>query len=205
MWKPVRLWPKLEFCRLVAQPFSNSAQILSLMGCVLVLLTDLLISATLFACIIGYKTDVIFRQDENRTLNQVCSLYSAAGGVRCVLSILVKEGKSWKRDWRFALPPPLLSWSNYNGPLPCSIPWVSWSPMNNRRATPRASKRKEVSAVALYFTQSFPVSVILESAAYKASCWRILPRPRLNSSQQMRPHHFWYTVVLWRQKHLLVD
>lgn len=59
----------------MAQAFSNPAQILRLMGCVLVLPSDLLIAPTLFASIIGYKTDVIPRQGENRTLNQVCSFF----------------------------------------------------------------------------------------------------------------------------------
>lgn len=98
----------LQANRRVAQPFSNSAQILRLMGCVFVLPSDLLIATTLFASIIGYKTDVIFRQGENRTLNQVCRLYCVAGRVRRVLSI-VHFGEGRKVLKERLEPPPLPS------------------------------------------------------------------------------------------------
>lgn len=175
------------------------------MGCVLVLLSDLLIAPALFASIIGYKTDVIFRRGENRTLNQVCSLYSVAGGVRCFLSILhFGEGRKVLKE-RFRTPPtpPHLEVTTM---APCLVPYpecpeARWTAEQHQGQ----AKERAVSAVALYFTQSFPVSVILESTVSEASCWRILPCPLLNSSRQMRPHHVWYTVVLWRLKHLLVD
>lgn len=164
MWKPIGLWLKLLLKRFAGKQASGSTlhyfnTKTPFNGLCLSLPCDHLIDPTLFASIIGYKTDVIFRQEENRTLNQVCSLYSAAGRVRCVLSILHFGGgrKVLKERLEicFFFPPFHLEATTM---APCLVPSpecpeAQWITAEQHRGQ---AKEKEVSAVASYFTPSFP-------------------------------------------------